>query len=368
MWKPCFLAILTILGTSLAQAEEPAPVLASFNDEIEKVFSLRNMGQVELTNLRGAIYVQGWALDKIKVKARRTVQAPNAEEAKKLFALMDFRFRTSGDDVELSAEYGKGLDIKDRLKERGNPQTNMDITVFAPSRLKLRVWASTGAVSVKSWVGALEVRTSSGAIHVEDVRTDKISLLCPSCNISAKEVRGSIRCMGGTGKVDLSDVEGKEVYVETAAGSLNLNRIKGDQLYVSKEGWIVAKNLRGRIEFHTENGAVDIRDGYGFVSGHAETGNIYVQMREWHFLDKALVESIKGNVEVALPPKFSGEVDLWSVQGKAALDFKLQALQDAKTFGPDPLNHLRGKINEGGEQLRVFSQGGNVKISRTTGI
>src|SRR5688500_4174946 len=108
---------------------------AEFFDEVEKDFSLRSMADLQVTNLRGGIIINGWPLDTIRVKARRKAIAETEEEAKKLFSNVDFRFRALDDDIELSAEYGRGLDIEQRLRERESPHTSMEMVVYAPAKL-----------------------------------------------------------------------------------------------------------------------------------------------------------------------------------------------------------------------------------------
>src|SRR5258708_2114515 len=85
-----------------------------FSDEIERDFNLRSMGQIQLTNLRGNISVQGWSQDKIRVHARRRVFAENETVAKAAFSAMDFRYQELDGNIECSAQYGRGLEIHQR--------------------------------------------------------------------------------------------------------------------------------------------------------------------------------------------------------------------------------------------------------------
>lgn len=354
------LLLIVFLWVRLAIAD----ALTEFVDEIERDFPLRTVGQLQITNMRGDISVEGWALDKIRLKAKRKVMAENPAEAKKLFGAMDFRFQTSGNDIEVSAEYGRGLEIQERLRERKNPRTQMSMIVYAPSRLNLRIWATDGKVSVKSWTAPVDIRTASGPIRIENLKSESISILCPSCPIDVKSVWSSVRCMGGGGEVKLTDVSGSQIYVESAQGGVRLQNISGDQLYVSKTGAIHGKNLRGHIEFHTQHAPVEILDGRGFLSGRTETGSVSAEMKEWEFRDKALIESVSGSVSLSLPARFSGEVDLWSLHGKAEVEFPLTRSPIFGAVGPEPISHLLGKIGNGEEILKVFSEKGDIRISR----
>lgn len=341
---------------------------AEFQDDLERDFALRSDGQLQITNLRGSITVQGWAQDRVRVKAKRRVQAENAEDAKKLFAPLDFRFRILGKDIELSAEYGKGLDIQDRIREHEQPKTSMDIVVMAPTRLSLRIWGQSNLVTVKSWNSSVEVRTSSGTVSIDSVRGKDISVLCPLCSIKVARTEGSIRCMAGTGDVGVENTKGPFLYVETTTGNTRATRVSSEQLYVSKTGSIGGSQLQGRIEFSSQNGNIDLTDIEGFVSGKTEGGNINIKAKSWVFMDKSLLESLRGNITLGLPGLFAGEVDLWSVFGKVAVDFPIKRMTSSNEYGPQPINHIRGQIGEsGGDQLKVYTHAGNIELSKSTG-
>ncbi len=362
-------AISTIVAIAVAfVASGHVASAAEFHDDIERDFALRSLGQLQITNLRGGITIQGWALDKIRVKARRKAVANTAEEAKKLFSALDFRFRAENSVIELSAEYGKGLEIQQRLREREQPHTSMEMVVYAPANLDLTVWAIEGSLSVKNWNASVDVRTSRGDVRIENLRSKNASVLCPSCSITAKTIRGgSLRCMGGTGSVDVSDFEGEDVFVETSTGQQSTSRISGEQqLYISRSGKLQGRDLRGRIEFQTQKGAVAFTESAGFISGRTETGDVSVKMRQWEFADKALIESAKGDIALSLPTDFSGEIDLWSVTGKTSSGFTSRAIEGGGTYGPEPVSHIRGRVGDGGEQLKLFSQEGDVRLNRGT--
>jgi len=335
---------------------------AEFTDEVERDFAIRTIGQLNVTNLRGAISVQGWSLDKIRVKAKRKVSAETKEEAAKFFRALDFRYETVGKDIELSAEYGRGLNIDERLKERQSAKSDMQIIVYAPSNLNLRIWTVDGAASVKSWNANVEIRTAKGPISAEQIKAQNVSVMCPSCQLKAKAIKASFRCMGGSGAIELNDLRGTNIYVETDSGNIDVSRVKGEQLYVLKSAALTAKGLDGRIEFHSQSGSIQITESSGFLSGRTETGNISAKMNEWRFLDKALMESREGSIALNLPSDFSGEVDVWSFYGKTAIGFPVEKLSNQRSIGPEPINRIQGVVGRGGEVLKLFSEKGDVSL------
>lgn len=133
---------------SAVPSEVAVPKLADFQDEVERDFPVYALGRLQITNLRGGITVQGWSQDRIRVRGKRRVLANDLESAKAALSALDMRFSKTGREMELSAEYGRGMDIQERLQERRQSkeqQSSMDLIVLAPSSLRLRVLGVEGA-------------------------------------------------------------------------------------------------------------------------------------------------------------------------------------------------------------------------------
>lgn len=339
-----------------------------FTEEVERSIPLRAKGHLQISNNRGDIIVEGWSQDKVRLKARRRARAETETEAKRLFAAMDFRHRVLDRDIEISAEYGQGLTLEERLRERANPKTAMEMSVMAPANLPLRIWAVQGRVTVKSWKGPLEIRTQSGVVQIDSTKAESISVLCPACTMEIRETRGSLRAMGGSGPITITDAQGSVVYVETSDGPVRSERVEADQqLYVSKTGAVSVAHAKGNIEFNTQQSAVEIVDSSGFVSGRTASGNISIRMLSWQFSDKALIESASGKISLGLPPKFSGEIDARSAQGHIEVGFPLYhgaQLVTPQVSGDTGTSRSKsGTVGDGGELLRVSSEKGDIHIS-----
>ena len=375
-WRRIFISFIFGLPSfavfAAEQAEQkfeiqmPAKELKEFVDEISgKDFQLRSTGNLRITNLRGSVAVQGWAFDKIRVKAKRKVLAADEEEAGRLRAVVDFRFSTSHKgEIELSAEYGKGQSIKDRVRERNNPRASMDIQIFAPPHLMVSVLTIAGDISVSNRSADVDVRTTSGKLKIENIETKQVSVLCADCESFFKNVKSSIHAIGGGKTFELSHSTGKKIYVETHAGVIDAKNIQGEQFYITQTGLISGQYLRGSIEFASQEGKVDLKEIQGCVSGRSDLGDITVGAREWVFQDKALIESQRGNILITLPPVFSGELDVRSSSGSVSVEFPLRKNDEESLLGPLAAHHLIGKTGQGGELLKVVSDKGDVRIQR----
>ncbi|MEO5968424.1 MAG: DUF4097 family beta strand repeat-containing protein [Bdellovibrionia bacterium] len=236
------------------------------------------------------------------------------------------------------------------------------MAVFAPSSLNLKIWSAGGRVWVKNWNAFTDIRANDGIIQIEGMKADKLSIGCVSCNADLKDIHSSVRFLGGAGKVSLENAKGRTIYVETSTGSQKLAHIQGEQLYVSKKGPIEGQYLTGKVEFHSQEAPVDLREISGFLSGTAETGNVLARIRDWKATDQAIIETIRGNISIVFPDDLSADADVWSVGGVTTLEYPLVQSQDARVYGPEPINHRVGRIGDGGELLRVFSEHGDVSV------
>jgi len=338
---------------------------AKFSNEVERDFPIRSIGRLQLTNVKGDISVQSWAMDKIRIKITKEAFAETSDKANTLFEGIDYRYSSSAGGIEFSSQYGKNLSIEERVQQKLNPKVRMDLAVLAPAYLNLKIWSAGGRVFIKNWNGFTDIRANDGLLQVEGMNAEKLTIQCTSCNADLKDIHSSIRYLGGGGKVSLERAKGKTIYVETSSGAQILSHIQGNQLYVSKNGPIAGKFLKGKVEFHSQDAAIHLQEVSGFLSGTADTGSVTASIRDWDASDQALIETIRGHISILFPADLSVDADIWSVGGVTVLDYPLvpsQELQKVGVLRSEPLNHRVGRIGEGGELLRVFSEHGDVSV------
>ena len=337
---------------------------AMYMDEVEKDFGLKSIGQLRIVNPKGDVSVQSWALDKIRIKFVKRVESESSEKAKELLNRIDYRSVFAAGNVEISSHYGKDLPLKDRLRADDQRKIRTDMVVYAPAHLSLSVWSVEGVVTIKGWRSNLELRLSSGAVTLEGIKAKKISLTCPLCDLSLKSIQASVKCVGGEGAIHLNQVKGGSIYVESESGPMTLLDISGEQLYSSGSAQVAGRHLAGRVEFHSKKGNIDFRGLSGFLSGSSESGSIHAQVQDWVPLDKGFLETTTGSISLVFSNSFSADVDIWSLSGNVKVDFPIINADDARIFGPRSLSHLTGKINSGGELIRITSDSGDIHLTR----
>ena len=361
-----FIGLLEWSHASNAPREHEYPREYEYIDEIERDYPLRKFKPLQITNVRGDISVQGWSFDKLRIKVRKKVLTASPMKATQLLSAIDYRYSALESNLEISTQYGKNLSIEERIKEKAGPKVRLEILVYAPSQLKLQLWGVDGDLNLKNWAGSAEIRARAGLVHVENFKGNLVTLTCVSCSAQFQQVRGSIRSSTGQGKVELSQVQGGKVYVETLGGAIQLSEVKGEQLYTSKQGSIQGRVIQGNVEFHAENSTIAFDEFEGHLSGYLDKGSIYAQVKKWKAIEQSVIETLAADVSLVLPREFSSTLDVWSKQGNTEIQFPVVLSSESEAVGPSPTGRILGRVRAGGPLLRVFSETGSIKLHRET--
>jgi len=332
--------------------------------EVQKDFSVRSLGWLDLRNLRGSISVQGWPLDKIRVTAKKFVKKDIIEGRDEIAKTMDFRFVPRGNDVEVACEYGKGLGIREKLQERSGKAAWMTFEIQAPSDMKLRAWSDSGEINIKNWHSRFEGRSESGDIKIAQSRDGPFFLRCLSCLMDVVDVAGEIKIQGGDKAVSLSEVSDGPVFVETQNGNINVQDIKASkQLYVSRGGEIKGQGVWGDVQFLTKSGNVEFREVRGSVSGRADTAKIVAEIYKWAPVSETLVETLSGDIDYYLPPEFGATIDIWSVFGEVKVEYSVvESKAGVDFYGPQPANKIFGHIGDSAYPFKALSNNGSIRL------
>lgn len=334
-------------------------------EEVERDYTLRQIKPLLITNVRGDVSVQGWSLDKVRIKFRKKVLSQSPILASQLLSAMDYRYTFSGPQLEVSSQYGKGLSIEDRLHENQKPKVRLEMVVFAPSQLNLTLWGVDGHLTLKNWSAPAEIRTRSGSVQIENFRGNLVSLTCAECSAQFRNVSGSIRSFTGKGSVQLENVSGKKIFVETGAGPIRLANVAGDQFYTTKTGPMEGDGLSGKIAFHAQDSAIHFQKLSGYLGGVLDQGSLRARVTDWKPTEQSIIETHSASVDLMLPSSFSANVDIWSKQGAAEVKFPVVPLADTDGPGPHSPGRLTGRVRGGGELLQILSESGQIILQRS---
>jgi len=198
---------------------------------------------------------------------------------------------------------------------------------------------------------ALDVRSASGPIHIEEV-DGEIRARTRDARLEVRAVDGPLRLRSGTGAVSVTEVAG-DVEVRAQDAPIELAWIHGRVDARTGSGDIEARHLDGPVELRADQGELQLRDVRGPVHAKTESGAIYAS-----FVAEPAgeLETPRGSVEVSLPAKARARVEAQAGRGEVQLGNGIAA------DGAREPGKAVGLVNGGGETLRVYTAHGSLRV------
>lgn len=216
---------------------------------------------------------------------------------------------------------------------RGGDSIRFEVTL--PRQVEVFVDTSGGSIEVESIDGAVDLRTSGGGISVE-------------------RVRGSVLADTSGGAIRVEDVEG-DVGADTSGGSIVVRRVSGSASADTSGGSIAMREIGGDVVADTSGGSIDIEGAGGRVRADTSGGPVTVAFAPGNDHGGTLSSS-GGRVTAVLDPTVSLEIDASTSGGSVRTDLPLTVQ------GTVSRTDLRGRLNGGGELLKLRSSGGGIRI------
>ncbi len=273
------------------------------NDKrIERSFSVQSGGRLVIDADEGNISVSGTGSDQVSV----VVSARGSEERLQRY---DLRFDQEGNTIKIQC--------RDKRRYFGffdNQELDVQYTVKVPASFNLDLHTSGGNIDVSDVDGRLEGETSGG-------------------DLDLASLKGHVRMSTSGGNVKVQKSDG-DVYVETSGGSMT-----GDL-------------ITGTIHMETSGGNIDLRECDGKLYASTSGGNIRVSMKDNKGIN---LSTSGGNVTVDLPKTVRGDVSAEASGGDVSCDLDFS--------GKIKEGRMNGKINGGGDLIKLQTSGGDIVIS-----
>lgn len=268
--------------------------------ELEERFMTGPMARLDLSNISGEIWVEGWD-----------------EEEILLTGSLD-------DNAEVELRHNdKRVGIKVVKKKGVRRMGGSDLHVRVPTASELSVYAVSSDLEVKAVTGSLRLEVVSGDINVFGFERD----------LEVKSVSGDIELRGSLkpGRVSVVSVSG-DTDIREVAGELETTSISGDTQIVGGDfDRVRVKSTSGKVEF------LGGLNSSGRLDAEAISGNVVINLVGEDELDVE-VETFSGNIGNCLGEK---------------------SVRKSK-FMPGQLLHFsRGAANR---DVRVRSMSGNVEF------
>lgn len=232
------------------------PLMAT---EVDRILDAAPDGEVDVSNIDGAITLVGWSRDQVEVTG---TLGRNVKE---------LVFERDGDNVTIQVKVP-------RKSSRGS---DADLTIKVPKNSSIDVSGVSADISVEGVRGVQRLQTVSGDVETEsfgnDVSAESVSGDVgvegdkSDTEINLGTVSGDVALAGGAGVVRAGSVSGDVVIDEGAFSRAELGTVNGSVIFragLRKDGRFSAETVNGdmdvefagdvsaRIEVETFNGSI----------------------------------------------------------------------------------------------------------------
>jgi len=196
-----------------------------------------------------------------------------------------------------------------------------------------------------------EINSADILFDVKVPKEFNLELQTAGGNIGINGVRGKIKGETSGGNIELSDIE-SNLRMSTSGGNVSIKNSSGDFKLETSGGNMYCKDVVGRIFMETSGGNIDIKDVDGNLHASTSGGNIYARLKSNKGID---LSTSGGNITVDLPRSVSANVKAEASGGDVSCELEFSGkIKDGR---------MNGKINGGGEMIRLETSGGDIIIS-----
>jgi DUF4097 and DUF4098 domain-containing protein YvlB len=267
----------------------------------EKRFSTDGTPSVRVTTFDGSIQIQSWDKPEVLIEIEKRGATREAVDA------LEVKSSREGDTIELEVKKPKSESFSHIGFHRS---ASARLIVSLPRRSDVRARSGDGSIRIEHVNGRLDLHTGDGSIHATDVR-------------------GELTLNTGDGAVTVDGAEGR-LTLETGDGSVNVT------------------GKLASIKLHTGDGSIVYR---------AQPGTTMTE--DWD------ISTGDGGVSMYLPASFGAELDAHTGDGSIRNDLDVASTDEQRPerlSGMRDRHTVRGRIGEGGRQLRIRTGDGSIRL------
>ncbi len=172
-------------------------------------------------------------------------------------------------------------------------------------------------------------------------------------NISVSDLQGENKLNTSGGNIRLSDIKGN-IHASTSGGNIGLNNTTGVTDVSTSGGNIDAQSFNGDFKGITSGGSINLKGSNSRIIAETSGGSVYA---EYTGENKGIkLETSGGEVTLKVPKDISADVNLSTSGGSVSCDLTMSDIHKSSH------SSLRGKVNGGGNEIRLESSGGDVSL------
>jgi putative adhesin len=169
-----------------------------------------------------------------------------------------------------------------------------------------------------------------------------------------------LKARSGDGSILVEHVKGK-IDLHTGDGGIRINDASGDLTLNTGDGSVTAEDVQGRLVVDTGDGALTLSGNVSGLRVHTGDGSIIYRAQGATSMSEDWdISTGDGGVLLYLPEDFSAELDAHTGDGGIRNDLNVA------TSGSGEVNRrtIRGRIGEGGHQLRIRTGDGAIRLKK----
>ncbi len=206
-----------------------------------------------------------------------------------------------------------------KISGRGSGlEARADLTISVPAGKTVRVHQAVGEVSATGVDANLIIDTAAASV-------------------SAAKIRGSLSVGVGSGDVDITDVRGERVHVDTGSGQVTGSEISAPTLTID-----------------TGSGDIDLT-AVSTVTVHLDTGSGSVSIELVSDVEELAIDTGSGDVRVGIPESLGAGVRVETGSGDIEIDVSHETEKLRRSF-------FRGRIGDGLGEIRIDTGSGAVSL------
>lgn len=394
------------------------PNLVSATAEESKTLKVKGPVTLKVVDDAGSVTIVGADVDSVEIEVVKTAHAPTQARAEEELKKIKYDIKQAGDSITLrytvpNVQTNIPVNVVDTNWE------TVDFVITVPNETTVDVDAGFGEVSVSATHGKVNIVNDFGDVTLQNIEGG-VTVETESGQVDASSINAgsaNIDLNSGFGNVSLEKASGKDVLLDSQSGVLDMTNVRasgkvemstdfGDTLFnsgsassltietnsgkvtldaLTLRGALTAKSEFGEIgleqvkatsyDLQTNSGSITVNGASGKVKAHSGFGSVNVKNGDSVTLDLNTqsgsvdfegslgdgphsVYSEFGNISLIIPADSTLNVDLKTDFGSIKSDIPITVVLS----GDIEKSHQTGTINDGGAQLTVETQSGNISI------
>ncbi len=300
---------------------------------------------LSVRNAWGDLHLTGSLDVHLRVKARKRVWAVTAEEASEAAQRLEITLQRVGAGVSLAVPqmYERRVCVDLELAVPTGVAVGVELAKgdIRASALQgpLAVDAARADVLVETVSGAVEVGTARGDVRVREVTGD-VEIDVKHGDVTIRKVSGSVTAETVHGSIDVEE-----------CAALSLNAIHGDITVTGATGELLVEGKHGQIDLRAIRGST--------IKVRTKHGDVALRVAELGEGGEVTVGTVRGDIEVALPPAARATIDAAVRAGRINSSAPLLE-RTGDRF------RLRGLLNGPGGTVTLRTTSGDIEVRTTS--